>query len=70
MKVTYTEEAIADIVEAISYFNERNPTAAANLDDESSDAWLIESFVKSAPIELLRSLTAKILGYALVMQRA
>ena len=32
MKVTYTEEAIADIVEAISYLNERNPTAAANLD--------------------------------------
>ena len=31
MKVTYTEEAIADIVEAISYLNERNPTAAAKL---------------------------------------
>ena len=34
MKVTYTEEAIADIVEAISYLNERNPTAATNLDAE------------------------------------
>lgn len=34
MKVTYTDEAIADIVEAISYLNERNPTAAANLDAE------------------------------------
>ena len=32
MKVTYTEEAVADIVEAITYLNERNPTAAANLD--------------------------------------
>ena len=32
MKTTYTEEAIADIVEAITYLNERNPTAAANLD--------------------------------------
>lgn len=32
MRVTYTEEAIADIVEAITYLNERNPTAAANLD--------------------------------------
>ncbi len=32
MIVTYTEEAIADIVEAITYLNERNPTAAANLD--------------------------------------
>lgn len=32
MTVVYTEEAIADIVEAIAYLNERNPTAAANLD--------------------------------------
>ena len=32
MKVTYTEEAVADIVEAITYLNERSPTAAANLD--------------------------------------
>jgi plasmid stabilization system protein ParE len=34
LKVTYTEEAVADIVEAITYVNERNPTAAANLDAE------------------------------------
>jgi plasmid stabilization system protein ParE len=34
LKVTYTEEAIADIVEAITYINERSPTAAANLDAE------------------------------------
>jgi plasmid stabilization system protein ParE len=34
VKVNYTEEAIADIVEAISYLNQRNPTAAANLDAE------------------------------------
>jgi hypothetical protein len=27
LKVTYTEEAVADIVEAITYLNERNPTA-------------------------------------------
>ena len=32
MKVTYTEEAVADIVQAITYLNERNPTAAATLD--------------------------------------
>jgi plasmid stabilization system protein ParE len=32
LKVTYTEEAVADIVEAITYLNERNPTAAAKLD--------------------------------------
>lgn len=32
MKVTYTEEAVADIVEAITYLNERNPTAAVKLD--------------------------------------
>lgn len=34
MNLNYTEEAIADIVEAISYLNQRNPTAAANLDAE------------------------------------
>ena len=34
MKVTYTEDAIADIVEAITYLNERSPTAAARLDAE------------------------------------
>jgi plasmid stabilization system protein ParE len=34
LKVTDTEEAIAAIVEAITYLNERNPTAAANLDAE------------------------------------
>lgn len=32
MKVTYTVEAVADIVEAITYLNERNSTAAVNLD--------------------------------------
>ena len=32
MKVTYTEEAVADIVQAITYLNERNPRAAAKLD--------------------------------------
>ena len=34
MRVTYTEEAVADIVDAITYLNERNPTAAAKLDAE------------------------------------
>lgn len=32
MKVTYTEESVADIVEAITYVNQRNPTAASKLD--------------------------------------
>jgi plasmid stabilization system protein ParE len=32
LKVSYTPEAIADIVEALSYLNERSPTAAADLD--------------------------------------
>jgi plasmid stabilization system protein ParE len=36
LNVIYTEEAIADIVEAISYLNEHNPTAAVNLDAEIS----------------------------------
>ena len=34
MKVTYTEEAVADIIQAITYLNERNPAAAAQLDAE------------------------------------
>ena len=34
MKVTYTEEAVADIVEAITYLNERNPAAAAKVDED------------------------------------
>ena len=32
MKVTYTEEAVADLVGGLSYIGERSPTAAANLD--------------------------------------
>ena len=32
MKVNYTQEAVADIVQAITYLSERNPTAAAKLD--------------------------------------
>jgi plasmid stabilization system protein ParE len=36
LKVIYTEEAIADLIEAITYLNERNPTAATNLDTEIS----------------------------------
>jgi plasmid stabilization system protein ParE len=34
LTVTYTEEAVADIVEAITYLKERNPTAAAKLNSE------------------------------------
>lgn len=37
---------------------------------QSSDAWLIESFVKSAPLDLMRSLTARVLGYSLVMEKS
>jgi plasmid stabilization system protein ParE len=34
LKIIYAEEAVADIVQAIAYLNERNPTAAARLDAE------------------------------------
>jgi plasmid stabilization system protein ParE len=34
LKVTDTEQAVADIVEAITYLNEHNPSAAAKLDAE------------------------------------
>jgi plasmid stabilization system protein ParE len=34
LTVTYTEEAVADIVDAITYLNERNAAAAAKLNAE------------------------------------
>jgi hypothetical protein len=37
---------------------------------ESTDAWLIESFVKSAPLSLLRHLVALALGHTLIIQSA
>jgi plasmid stabilization system protein ParE len=36
LTILYTEEAIADIVDALTYLNERNPTPAANLDADIS----------------------------------
>jgi plasmid stabilization system protein ParE len=36
LRVSYTEEAIADIVDAIEYLKERSPRAAANLDQSIS----------------------------------
>jgi plasmid stabilization system protein ParE len=56
LKVTYTEEAVADIVEAISYLNERNPTAAAKLDEAITrcvEGWARRSF--DGPVSRLRS---------------
>ena len=37
MNIAYTDEAIADILDAITYLNERNPTAAVNLDADIAD---------------------------------
>ena len=34
MNIAYTEEALADILDAIAYLNERNPAAASNLDTD------------------------------------
>jgi plasmid stabilization system protein ParE len=56
LKVTYTDEAVADIVEAITYLNERNPTAAANLDDDIAEC--IERLADrefDGPVSRLRS---------------
>ena len=56
MKVTYTDEAIADLLDAIEYVHERNPTAAANLDAEIADC--IERLANrefDGPISRLRS---------------
>ena len=56
MNVNYTEEAIADIVEAISYLNQRNPTAAANLAaeiDQCIERLAAQEF--EGPVSRLRS---------------
>ena len=56
MKVTYTQEALADIVDAVTYLNERSPTAAASLD--GAIAQCIEHLVAQhveGPISRLRS---------------
>jgi plasmid stabilization system protein ParE len=56
LKVTYTEEAVADIVDAITYLNERNRTAAAKLDAEI--ARCIERLAErefEGPVSRLRS---------------
>ena len=56
MKVSYTEEAIADIVEALAYLNDRSPTAASNLDAEISQC--VERLADhefEGPISRLRS---------------
>jgi plasmid stabilization system protein ParE len=56
LKVTYTEEAVADIVEAITYLNDRNPTAAANLDAQIAqciDRLAAQEF--DGPVSRLRS---------------
>jgi plasmid stabilization system protein ParE len=34
VNVTYAEEALADILDAIAYLNERNPATASNLDTD------------------------------------
>lgn len=56
MKVVYTDEAVADILEAIRYLNERNPTAAANIEAEMTRC--IERLASQAfdgPMSRLRS---------------
>ena len=56
MKVTYTEEAVADIVQAITYLNERNPTATTKLDADI--ARCIERLAErefEGPVSRLRS---------------
>jgi plasmid stabilization system protein ParE len=56
LKVTYTEEAVADIVQAVTCLNERNPTAAANLD--AAIAQCIERLATQefdGPVSRLRS---------------
>jgi hypothetical protein len=35
---------------------------------ESTDAWMIENFVKAAPLYVLRQLAATALGYTLIIE--
>jgi plasmid stabilization system protein ParE len=56
LKVSYTAEVIADIVEAITYLNERSPRAAANLDRRVSDCIeLLADHAFDGPIARLHS---------------
>lgn len=56
MRVVYTEEAIADVVDAIAYLNERSPRAAAGLDQAISQcvAQLADGSL-DGPVSRLRS---------------
>jgi hypothetical protein len=43
LTVTYTEEAVADIVEAIAYLNDRNPPprrSSTRTSRDASNVWL------------------------------
>jgi len=56
LKTTYTDEAIADILDAIAYLNERNATAAANLyGDIDACIARLEQHEFDGPISRLRS---------------
>lgn len=65
MNITYTEEALADILDAIAYLNERNPAAASNLDTdlaaciEHLAAGEFEGPVSRPPLRLLRAELAR-----------
>jgi plasmid stabilization system protein ParE len=55
LKVTYTEEAIADLVDAITYLHERNPTAAAQLDADIARSTERLNHECEGPVSRLRS---------------
>jgi len=56
LKVTYTDEAIADILDAITYLVERSPGAAANLDaDIATCVERLASRQFDGPVSRLRS---------------
>jgi len=56
LKITYTDEAIADILDAITYLVERSPGAAANLDaDIAACVERLASRQFDGPVSRLRS---------------
>jgi plasmid stabilization system protein ParE len=56
LNVTYTDEAIGDILDALAYLNERSPVAAANLDAEITECIKrLAGLEFDGPISRLRS---------------
>jgi hypothetical protein len=59
LKVTYTEEAVADIVEAITYLNERNAVRRSTADNGNGNADATEDTEIQTIAEVADDLTSQ-----------